>query len=110
MFEYLETLRLQPGHIRRRIAFLSAALATGLIATGWLAVAATSGTFLMGPSNYTAANQTANQLGSAFSQTQTGITSLLGAAAAFKSDGSASGITVQTETSTTMETPTVLPF
>jgi len=107
MFDRLETLRLQPGHVRQRIAFLTALLITGLIATGWLAVATTSGTFALNPSHGSASDT--QDLGSAFAQTKTGITSLLGAAAAFQSNSA--GINVETQSSTTVDdVPTVLPF
>jgi|SRR6185437_3129405 len=105
MLERLDALRTKPGHIRERIAFLTAALFTGVVAAGWFAVAASSGTFAL------RTNSSGQDIGAAFSQGATGVSSLLGAAAAYSNTVANPGITVETESSSTVEdVPTVLPF
>lgn len=108
MFDYLEKLRRKPGHIRERIAFGTAAATTGVVALGWLMVTVSSGTFALSTPEF-ADTKTANEFGALVEETKTGVTSLLGAVAAF--NGDASGITIETVASTTVEDqPTVLPF
>jgi len=112
MLDYLETLRAKPGHIRQKIAFGAAAGATVIVAAGWFAVAATSGTFLLAPPTLASAGSDSG-LTSALAQTQSSVSSLIGAAAAFKPGaGAGSGITIETTASSTAEAPqpTVLPF
>ncbi len=108
MFEYLEQLRLKPGHIRERIAFGVAAGTTGLVALGWIAVTATSNIFVLNPSPTVTQTNDGQDIGSVLARTKDGVTSLLGAAGATQLPEQ--GITVETSASTTMDTPTVLPF
>lgn len=110
MFEYLETLRAKPGHIRERIALGTAAATTAVVAAAWLIVLSASGTFTLAPSNVTASSD-AEGFGTAVAETKSGFSSFLGAVGAYQSGQTSSGITVQTEASTTVEQmPTVLPF
>ncbi len=109
MFDYLEKLRLKPGHIRERIAYGTAAGTTAVVALGWFLVAVSSGTFSLTPSAIVDAAG-AKEFDSAFAGTKDSASSLLGAVGAYKS--TSSGITVETQASTTVNapTPTVLPF
>ncbi len=109
MFTYLETLKVKPGHIRERIAFGTAAGVTAVVAVGWVAVVASSGTFALSPID-PAVQQ---EVGSAFADTRSNFDSLLGAVGAAQSgQDSASGIVVETQSSTTADAaqPTVIPF
>ena len=109
MFEYIESLKLKPGHIRERIALGTAAGVTAIVAVGWVTVVASSGSFALAPSDNT--NDAASDIGAAFTNTQSGFNSLLGAVGAMGGNEQ-SGIMVETESSTTLDkgNPTVIPF
>jgi hypothetical protein len=113
MMEYLEKLRAKPGAVRERIALGAAACFTAIVAIAWGAVIATNGTFVLAPSTFSVASTDTTDINSAIAQTKSGFSDLLGAAAAFQSDSKqASGITVDTQASTTANqgTATVIPF
>jgi hypothetical protein len=115
MFDYLERLRLQPGHIRHRVAFGTAAGITAIVAAGWLAVVASNGTFALAPVN-TGSDSSGADIGTAIDETRTGFSTLLGGAEGAFGGGDTSkpgmGIVVETQTSTTLDEkpPTVIPF
>jgi len=115
MFDYLENLRMKPGHVRRQIAAGTAACLTAFVAVGWFAVNASSGTFALAPADAAPAldSSETSHFADAFSDTKSGFASLLGAAgASFSSGSDASGIVIQTQSSTTVnqEQPTSISF
>ena len=124
MTDYLTQLRMKPAHIRRRIATGTAAGFTALVAVVWFGIAATAGTFSIAPvpsvglAAAAAANPAPPDVGTAIGTAKTNFTALMGAASASFGNGTApsnvssSGITIQTEASTTVSAPqpTAIPF
>lgn len=49
IIEHIDRLREKPEHVRQRIAFLTAAGVTGLVAVTWMGALATSGTLALKP-------------------------------------------------------------
>ncbi len=47
IFDYIEHIKSKPHHIRKRIAFSTASIGTGLVALVWLASTLGSGTFAL---------------------------------------------------------------
>jgi hypothetical protein len=124
MTDYIDKLRMKPAHIRRRIATGTAAGFTALVAVVWIGVTATSGAFTLAPAPAgiaaaDAAGPSVSDVGPTLGAAKTNFTALLGAASASFGNGSytgtgapASGITIQTEASTTVSAPqpTSIPF
>ncbi len=111
MFEYIEKLKVKPAHARQRIAFASATGITAVVAVGWVAVTATSGTFALN-SEFSPSPDMPADFNEAFADTRSGFDSLLGAVGAFQSGEQQGRIIVETETSTSLDKgeATVIPF
>lgn len=113
IIEHIDRLREKPEHVRQRIAVLTAAGVTGLVAVTWLAALATSGTLaLKGPG----LNDPKPQV---FAEAPTSFSNLVGAAGAAFSATSSELSVVETRTSSTLDAKvgpannthkTVIPF
>ena len=117
--EHIERLREKPHHVRHTIAFGVAFGFTGLVAVGWMAALATSGTLALAPRESVAEEDTATK---ALTESASAFSNLMGAAgAAFSATSTEAALTIiQTKTSSTIETnasssasgagKTVIPF
>ncbi len=107
MFEYIESLKGKPAHVRERIAFGAAGGVTAVVAVGWLAVTATSGTFALNVDS-----QAPGDIDAAFAETRSSFDSLLGAVGAFQSGETEGEIIVETKATTSLDKgePTSIPF
>lgn len=79
IFDHIEHVQGKPHHVRRRVAFLAAGGATGLIALVWLAGSLSSGAFAITGSSF------AESTGQAPAGAVTASPNLAGAAAALPS-------------------------
>lgn len=120
MFDFIERLRAKPEHVRRRIAFGTAAGLTGVVTIGWMAALVAGNAFILTP------NQDAPTLADSLkplsenaNETQSNIFGLLGAAGAATDTKAPASLTIiETDTSSTLDvaqTPTsdnrtVIPF
>lgn len=102
-YDHLERLRAKPHPVRRRIAFASSLVVTGLVAAGWLGAMTTSQSLAIKPKSITKDEQVRE----VFSDTNTSFSQLMGAAgAAFGATSSAAQVTVvDTKRSSTMDQP-----
>jgi hypothetical protein len=117
IIEHIDRLREKPEHVRHRIAVLTAAGVTGLVAVTWMGALATSGTLAL-TSNETAP---ATEMSESITESTSAFSNLMGAAgAAFSASSSAASLDiVETRTSSTLDgkaapanntNKTVIPF
>lgn len=75
---HIQNLRAKPEHVRERIAFMSSAGITGVVAAVWVVTLATTGTFSLSPKNAGVLAQVNTQ--TTVDQTKNNFTQLVGAA------------------------------
>lgn len=112
---HITTLKGKPGHVRERVALLSAASVTGLVAVIWLASLAGSGALALNSPSDLASDEAA----AGFADTKSNFSQLVGAVGALNGAPSEPSLTiVDGETTSTVGTPppqppsdaTVIPF
>ena len=101
--DHLDRLREKPEHVRHRIAFLTSAGVTALVAILWVTALATSGTLAL---KQTAPEVVDGQprVAETFAETKSAFSELMGAV------GAAAGATSSEPTLTTVESRTVTTF
>ena len=117
IIEHIDRLREKPEHVRHRIAVLTAAGITGLVAVTWMGALATSGSLAL------KAPETApdTEMSESLNESTSSFTNLMGAAdAAFNPSSSQAELDIiETRTSSTLDTKvapanathkTVIPF
>ena len=116
IIEHIDRLREKPEHVRHRIAMLTAAGVTGLVAVTWVGAMATSGTLALKTNAETAP---AESLSKELAEPASAFSNLLGAAgAAFNATSTEAALTIiETRTSSTLDAKqdtnvgkTVIPF
>lgn len=113
--DYVEHLKGQPVHVRKRFALGASGAITGVIALAWIVALSSSGSLTLAPSSSATSN-----IAAATRDSGKDLSSLLGAAGAFKDNGfngSGSITVVDTKASSTLDQPatasderTVIPF
>lgn len=114
IIEHIDRLREKPEHVRHRIAVLTAASITGLVAVTWMGALAASGTLALSVTERTPDREVSEEPTSAFSN-------LMGAAgAAFNASSTEAALDIiETRTSSTIDAKaqpannthkTVIPF
>ena len=117
IIEHIDRLREKPEHVRHRIAVLTAAGITGLVAVTWMGALATSETFAL----KTTETAPETEMSESISESTSAFSNLMGAAgAAFSGTSSVAALDiVETRTSSTLDTKvapanntnkTVIPF
>lgn len=111
---HIETVRQQPEHVRRQVAFTVAAVLTGLIAFIWLGASVATGAFALKSTSFAEATSGAPL---PVQQSSGGAGDLVGAVGAFfggTSEGPARVDIVGADAAATPRTPaaeaTILPF
>lgn len=79
---HIDTLRAKPEHVRERIAFMTSAGVTGIVAVIWVVTLAATGTFSLAPTTGTLASGTQESAQDAAAGAQTNFSQLVGAAGA----------------------------
>lgn len=120
MFDFIERLRAKPEHVRKRIAFGTAAGITGVVTLGWMAALVAGNVFILTPDpDAPTLADTAKPLSTAVAEAQVDVTKLLGAASASTDSSAPANLTIiETDTSSTLTSPTtpthddrtVIPF
>lgn len=117
IIEHIDRLREKPEHVRHRIAVLTAASITGLVAVTWMGALASSGTLAL------KATETApdKEMSESITESTSTFTNLMGAAgAAFNATSTEAALQIiETRTSSTLDArvapanatnKTVIPF
>lgn len=122
IIEHIDRLREKPEHVRHRIAMLTAAGITGLVAVTWMGALATSGTLALKTGAVAeSASGTGTEVSEAISESSSAFTNLMGAAgAAFGATSTEAALQIiETRTSSTITADaqpanathrTVIPF
>lgn len=124
IIQHIERLREKPHHVRHRIAMLTAIVATGVVALGWITALSTSGALALqspAPVSEEDAVTPEADISKAFSDSKSAFSNLVGAAsAAFGATSSEAALQVlETRTSSTLNAEsrtkndtdkTVIPF
>lgn len=122
IIEHIDRLREKPEHVRHRIAMLTAAGITGLVAVTWMGALATSGTLALKTGAVAEnASGTGTEVSEAISESSSAFTNLMGAAgAAFGATSTEAALQIiETRTSSTINADaqpanathkTVIPF
>lgn len=83
IIEHIDRLREKPEHVRHRIAMLTAAGVTGLVAVTWMGALATSGTLaLKTEAAAQSASGTGSEVSAAITESTSAFSNLMGAAGA----------------------------
>lgn len=81
IFEHIDSIKARPHHIRKQVAFASAAVGTGLITLVWLSVSLATGAFSIKESSFAANAEQGNTV-MAGGDTSSGNQNLAGVGAA----------------------------
>lgn len=77
---HIDTLRSKPEHVRERIAFMTSAGITGVVAAVWLVTLVATGTFTLTPADSGTLASAGSSVTQATQQTQSNFSQLVGAA------------------------------
>lgn len=117
IIEHIDRLREKPEHVRHRIAVLTAAGITGLVAVTWMGALASSGTLALKSTE----TQPDTEVSKSISESTSAFSNLMGAAgAAFNATSTQAALDIiETRTSSTLDAQvqpanatnkTVIPF
>lgn len=121
IIEHIDRLREKPEHVRHRIAVLTAAGITGLVAVTWMGALAASGTLALNTNEVAEGGSGAGEVSEAITESTSAFSNLMGAAgAAFNATSTEAALEIiETRTSSTIDAKaqpanntnkTVIPF
>lgn len=121
IIEHIDRLREKPEHVRHRIAVLTAAGITGLVAVTWMGALASSGTLALNTNEVQEGGSGTGEVSEAISESTSAFSNLMGAAgAAFNATSTEAALQIiETRSSSTLDgkvapanatNKTVIPF